>query len=45
MEGGNFMLKKVAKIAEKVAKSSNTASEVWLIFHQPKKPISLIKKD
>jgi len=39
------MLKKVSKIAEKIARNSNTASEVWLIFHQPKKPMSLIKKD
>lgn len=39
------MLKKVAQIAEKCAKSSNKSSEIWLIFHQPKKPIALIKKD
>lgn len=39
------MLKQIAKAAEKVAKKSNTSSEIWLIFHQPKKPACLIKKD
>ena len=39
------MLKNISKIAEKVARNNNTASEVWLIFHQPQKPKSLIKKD
>lgn len=39
------MLKKLAKLSEKVAKSSNTSSEIWTIFHQPKMPKSLIKKD
>lgn len=39
------MLRKISRIAEKIAKNSNTSSEVWLIFHQPKKPVSLIKKD
>lgn len=39
------MLKFLAKVAEKYAKSTNTAC--WLIglFHQPKMPASLIKKD
>ena len=39
------MLKFLAKIAEKYAKSTNTACQVWWIFHQPKMPASLIKKD
>ena len=39
------MLKLLAKMAEKYAKSTNTAC-VWLgIMHQPKMPASLIKKD
>ena len=39
------MLKLLAKIAEKAAKSTNTAC-VWFGFiHQPKMPASLIKKD
>lgn len=39
------MLKFLAKMAEKYAKSTNTAC--WLIctLHQPKMPASLIKKD
>lgn len=39
------MLKLLAKIAEKYAKSTNTASFVWSWVHQPKMPASLIKKD
>lgn len=39
------MLKLVAKIAEKQAKSTNTASFIFNIFHQPKCPAQLIKKD
>ena len=39
------MLKLLAKIAEKRAKNTNTASFMWYIFHQPKMPASLIKKD
>ena len=39
------MLKFLAKIAEKYAKSTSTACcGVW-VFHQPKMPSSLIKKD
>ncbi|MFR8103920.1 MAG: cyclic lactone autoinducer peptide [Clostridia bacterium] len=38
------MLKFLAKVAEKYAKASNTAC-FMLIFHQPKMPASLIKKD
>lgn len=40
-----FMLKLLAKIAERYAKSTNTACIIWGMFHQPKMPASLIKKD
>lgn len=39
------MLKLLSKIAEKYAKSTNTACWLWGIVHQPKMPASLIKKD
>ena len=39
------MLKMLAKLAEKYAKSTNTACVVISMFHQPKMPASLIKKD
>ena len=39
------MLKFIAKIAEKYAKSTNTACWLWGVLHQPKMPASLIKKD
>lgn len=39
------MLKMLAKIAEKYAKSTNTACYFFLVWHQPKMPASLIKKD
>ena len=39
------MLKLLVKIAEKYAKSTNTAFILWGVFHQPKMPASLIKKD
>lgn len=39
------MLKLLAKIAEKYAKSTNTASAIFGWYHQPKMPASLIKKD
>ena len=39
------MLKLLAKIAEKYAKSTNTACVIYGIWHQPKMPASLIKKD
>lgn len=42
---GNNMLKTLAKVAEKYAKSTNTACYLWSIFHQPKMPASLVKKD
>ena len=39
------MLKLLAKVAEKYAKSTNTAC-LWIGWlHQPKMPASLIKKD
>lgn len=39
------MLKLLAKMAEKYAKSTNTACWVLGFYHQPKMPASLIKKD
>ena len=39
------MLKILAKVAEKYAKSTNSACWVWGILHQPKMPATLIKKD
>ena len=39
------MLKTLAKMAEKYAKSTNTACYVISMLHQPKMPASLIKKD
>ena len=39
------MLKILAKISEKYAKSTNTACALIWYFHQPKMPKSLIKKD
>lgn len=39
------MLKLLAKIAEKYAKSTNTACVLLGLWHQPKMPASLIKKD
>ena len=39
------MLKLLAKVAEKYAKMTNTASMVFGWIHQPKMPVSLIKKD
>lgn len=39
------MLKFIAKVAEKYAKSTNTACYFFLVWHQPKMPASLIKRD
>ncbi len=39
------MLKLLAKMAEKYAKTTNTACVLLGIMHQPKMPASLIKKD
>lgn len=39
------MLKLLSKMAEKYAKSTNSACVLWGVLHQPKMPASLIKKD
>lgn len=39
------MLKFIAKMAEKYGKATNTACWVFWVGHQPKMPVSLIKKD
>lgn len=39
------MLKLLAKISEKYAKSTNTACCICWVMHQPKMPASLVKKD
>lgn len=39
------MLKLLAKIAERYAKSTNSACFLMGLVHQPKMPASLIKKD
>lgn len=39
------MLKLLAKVAEKYAKSTNSACFLMGLIHQPKMPASLIKKD
>ena len=39
------MLKFLAKLGEKYAKSTNTACSIFTYFHQPKMPASLVKKD
>ena len=39
------MFKSLAKMAEKYAKATNTASFALWWVHQPKMPASLIKKD
>lgn len=40
------MIEKIVKIAEKTAKNSSENISLFLpIFHQPKMPKSLIKKD
>jgi len=39
------MLKLLAKVAEKYARYTNTASMMFGWAHQPKMPVSLIKKD
>ena len=39
------MLKLLSKLAEKYARSTNTASIIFVAWHQPKMPASLIKKD
>lgn len=39
------MFKYLAKVAEKYAKATNTACLVIWVFHQPKMPASMLKKD
>lgn len=39
------MIKLLTKLAEKYARSTNTTCWFYGIFHQPKMPASLIKKD
>ena len=39
------MLKFLAKTAEKYAKATNTACMIIWTWHQPKMPVSMIKKD
>ena len=39
------MLKLLAKTAEKYAKATNTACLFLAVFHQPKMPKSMSKKD
>ena len=39
------MLKFLAKVAEKYAKATNTACMAMWLCHQPKMPVSMIKKD
>ena len=39
------MLKFLAKVAEKYAKPTNTACMAMWLWHQPKMPVSMIKKD
>ena len=39
------MLKFLAKVAEKYAKATNTACFMYWVWHQPKMPASMIKKD
>ena len=39
------MLKLLAKVAEKYAKSTNTACWIFGVWHQPKMPAALIKED
>ena len=42
---GSYMVKFLAKMAEKYAKVTNTSCYVLTWFHEAKKPASLIKKD
>lgn len=39
------MLKFLTKVAEKYARNTNTACAGFFLFHQPKMPASLVKKD
>ena len=44
-KGGISMLKFLAKTAEKYAKMTNTTCALFMVFHQPKMPASMMKKD
>ncbi len=39
------MFKFLAKVAEKYSKATNTACAILWVWHQPKMPASMIKKD
>ena len=39
------MLKILSKLAEKYAKSTNSACAIWGFLHQPTMPKSMIKED
>lgn len=39
------MLKFLAKLSEKYAKATNTACFIIMVYHQPKMPACMIKKD
>ena len=39
------MVKFLAKVAEEYAKATNTACLIFVIYHQPKMPACMIKKD
>lgn len=39
------MFKFLAKVAEKYAKATNTTCLMYAIFHQPKMPACMLKKD
>ena len=39
------MFKFLSKVAEKYAKATNTSCVILWVFHQPKIPASMIKKD
>ncbi|MBR1653451.1 MAG: cyclic lactone autoinducer peptide [Clostridia bacterium] len=39
------MLKFISKLAEKYARSTNSACIFWSLLHQPKMPASMIKED
>lgn len=45
LRGSYNMLKFLSKIAEKYAKSTNSACIWWSFFHQPTMPKSMIEKD
>lgn len=44
-KGESIMLKFLSKVAEKYAKVTNTACFVAWVFHQPKMPENMIKRD